>query len=46
MNTYFVSNESMDSTFNTAINLSLTEGIGKNANKQYFCISEEDSDSI
>ncbi|KAL4448656.1 hypothetical protein ABPG74_012745 [Tetrahymena malaccensis] len=67
INTYLLSNENADSTFNTAVqinyhfqnlkffdiilfqykrNLSLTDGQGKNANKEYFCISEEGVDEI
>ncbi|EAS02708.2 adenylate/guanylate cyclase domain protein (macronuclear) [Tetrahymena thermophila SB210] len=46
INTYLLSYENVDSTFNTAINLSLTDGQGKNANKEYFCISEEGVDEI
>lgn len=46
MNTYLLSNEALDPTFNTAINLSLTEGFSKTANKSYFCVTEEGVDEI
>lgn len=46
MNTYLLSNEALDPTFNTAINLNLTEGFSKTANKSYFCVTEEGVDEI
>ncbi|EGR32967.1 hypothetical protein IMG5_065350 [Ichthyophthirius multifiliis] len=45
-NLYLLSNENQEQTLNTAINLKVLNGFGKQSNKQYFLITEDNLEQV